>query len=417
MTTAAERAIPDVRAVQRRTLAVLIVAQVIGTVGVGVAPSIGILLASEVTGDEAMAGLARTASTLGAALFGLPLGTLAAQRGRRVALTLGWLLAAFGSALLVAAAQWSLVVPLFIGLLLIGAGSAVALQARFAATDLAEPHHKARSLALVVWVGTLGSVLGPNLGLPGEIVGAATGLTVFASAFLIATVCLAVAGGVVFVGLRPDPLIVARELVGQHREEGVHVEPTAAQTAQRRTTLIMVIASIAASHAVMVSVMSMTPVHLTSHGAALVVVGVVISLHVAGMYALSPLFGWWSDRGSRIVVMVAGYLILAAALVVLGLAPNDHTLVAVGLTLLGLGWSAATVAGSALVTDLSNGPERVRVQGRSDMTMSLSGAAAGALAGPVLAVVGYGGLAVVTGVLVAGLLVLAALIRIRLRAH
>ncbi|MFG6201844.1 hypothetical protein [Nonomuraea sp. JJY05] len=92
-----------------------------------------------------------------------------------------------------------MIVPLFAGLLLIGVGLAVSLQSRFAATDLAWPHHKARSLALVVWVGTLGSVLGPNLGVPGEIIGAATGLTVYASAFLIAAVCLAIAGLIVFV--------------------------------------------------------------------------------------------------------------------------------------------------------------------------------------------------------------------------
>ena len=135
--------------VQRRTVAVLIASQVVGTIGVGVAPSIGVLLAGEVTDNEAWAGLARTASTLGAALMGLPLGTLAARRGRRFALSLGWWLAAVGSGILVAAAQWGAVVPLFAGLLLIGSGSAVSLQSRFAATDLAEPRRRAQSLALV----------------------------------------------------------------------------------------------------------------------------------------------------------------------------------------------------------------------------------------------------------------------------
>ncbi|MEV0423260.1 hypothetical protein [Streptosporangium canum] len=112
-----------------------------------------------------------------------------------------------GKTLTVAAAQWSLIVPLFTGLLLIGVGLAVSLQSRFAATDLAQPHHKARSLALVVWAGTLGSALGPNLGVPGEIIGAATGLTMYTGAFLIAAVCLAIAGLIVWVWLRPDPLL------------------------------------------------------------------------------------------------------------------------------------------------------------------------------------------------------------------
>ena len=127
--TAFQPSTPDVSDIQRRTLIVLAMMQIIGTVGVGVAPTIGVLLATEVTDNEAWAGLARTASTLGAALMGMPLGNLAARRGRRVALSLGWWIAAVGGAFLVAAAQWSLVVPMFIGLTLIGSGSAVVLQA------------------------------------------------------------------------------------------------------------------------------------------------------------------------------------------------------------------------------------------------------------------------------------------------
>src|SRR5699024_3916075 len=195
-------------------------AQIIGTVGVGVAPSIGVLLAEEVTNNEALAGLARTASTLGAAIFGIWLGTFAARHGRRIALSVGWIVAASGSGLLVFAAQQSLIAPLFIGLLMIGAGSAVSLQARFAATDLAEPQTKARSLALVVWVGTIGSVLGPNLGVPGKVVGSFTGLNVYSSSFLIAAVFLGMAGVVVFTSLRPDPLLAL-----QRSTEGTGTKP------------------------------------------------------------------------------------------------------------------------------------------------------------------------------------------------
>ncbi|MFC3243070.1 MFS transporter [Gordonia humi] len=170
----------DASRLQRRTIRVLVVMQIVGTVGVGIAPSIGILLAEVVTDSETWAGLARTTSTLGAALFGLPLGALAARFGRRHALASGWWTAAAGSALLVVAAQFNQVTLLFCGLLLIGSGSAVSLQARFAATDLAHPHHKARALALIVWVGTVGSVLGPNLGVPGEAVGDLLGVNVYA---------------------------------------------------------------------------------------------------------------------------------------------------------------------------------------------------------------------------------------------
>ena len=405
---------PTVAAIQRRTVGVLVAAQVLAGLGFGSTLAMGAIIAADLAGD-AFAGAAVTSSTLGAAAAAVPLARVALRRGRRPALAGGILFAALGSVLVIVADSTRIFPLLIVGFLSLGIGSAVSLQARFAATDLATPRHRGRDLSLVVWSTTVGAVVGPNLFGPGAGLAESLGLPANSGAFVIALVAQLATAVLITVGLRPDPLAVARELVTEHREHGVHLEPTAAQTARRRVTLLLVIASIGASHAVMVSVMSMTPVHLTGHGATLVVVGVVISLHVAGMYALSPLFGWWSDRASRVVVMVAGYVLLAVALTVLGLAPNDHTFVAVGLTLLGLGWSAATVAGSALVTDLSNGPERVRVQGRSDLVMNIAGAVGGASAGPVLAVIGYAGLAWVAGILVLAIIAGASVVTQRVR--
>jgi MFS family permease len=167
-----------------------------------------------------------------------------------------------------------------------------------------------------------------------------------------------------------------------------------------RALVILAIGSIAGSHAVMVSVMSMTPVHLAHGGAALTVIGLTISLHVAGMYALSPVFGWLSDRIGRIATILVGQALLAASLGVTAVAGLSATLVTLGLILLGLGWSATTVAGSALVADLTSGVTRTRLQGRTDLVMNISGAGGAALAGPVLALFGYAGLALAAGVLV-----------------
>src|SRR5699024_8887285 len=261
--------------VQRRTMIVLVLMQVVGTVGVGVAPSIGVLLAGEVTDSEAWAGLARTSSTLGAALLGLPLGNLAARAGRRTALATGWWTAAGGSALLVLAAQHNLVVPLFIGLLLIGAGSAVSLQARFAATDLATPLRTGRSLALIVWVGTLGSVLGPNLGVPGQLLGPSTGLNVYAGAFLIAAVCLALAGVFVFTLLRPDPLLhlqrtTAADVPATARRPG-RLRPVFTEI-RANTRARYAVVAILTAQIVMVTIMTMTPVHIAHQGGSIEIV-------------------------------------------------------------------------------------------------------------------------------------------------
>ncbi|MFT3888740.1 MAG: MFS transporter [Arachnia sp.] len=388
-TTAHDR-VPSPRtvaAVQRRTLVVLVLTQIVGTVGVGVAPSIGVLLAGEVTQNEAWAGLARSASTLGAAVLGLPLGNMAARWGRRPALALGWWIAAAGAALLVPAAQWSLVVPLFVGLLLIGSGSAVSLQARFAATDLAEPHHKGRALSTVVWFGTLGTVLGPNLGIPGAWLGRATGLTVFASAFLIAAVCLALAGTLVFILLRPDPLLLADRpaapSAGPRRSTRERVAAMLAEVRTNRRARVAVIAILTAQ-VVMVAIMTMTPVHITHHGGSVDVVGITISLHVLGMYALSPLVGWLTDRfGPRLTIWI-GIVVFLASLVAGAVRPDDMGWIVVALILLGVGWSFVNIAGSALCAATVAPDVRASSQGGVDALSNLCGATAAFAAGPLL---------------------------------
>ncbi|ALJ21353.1 MFS transporter [Microbacterium sp. No. 7] len=386
--------------IQRRTMIVLIVMQVIGTIGVGVAPSIGVLLAGQVTDSEAWAGLARTASTLGAAVFGLPLGTIAARYGRRVALSGGWWVAAAGSALLVAAAQWSLVIPLFIGLFLIGVGTAVSLQARFAATDLAEPQHRGRSLALVVWVGTLGTVIGPNLGIPGELVGGVTGLTVFAAAFLIAAVCLALAGVIVSVWLRPDPLLTlaAAQEVAAPRSDAATRNAPADKTRRRGGRIGAVLTEMRTNRAaryaliaivtaqiVMVAIMTMTPVHIEHQGGSVTIVGVTISLHIIGMYALAPLVGWIADRFGHRVTIATGILIFLASLLIGAIRPDGIPWIIASLILLGVGWSFVNVAGSALFSAAVTDEARASSQGGADALSNLLGATAAFAAGPLLA--------------------------------
>lgn len=378
---------PHIARVQRRTMTVLVITQVVGTVGVGVAPSIGVLLAGAVTDNEAWAGLARTASTLGAALLGLPLGNLAARFGRRFALASGWWTAAIGSALLVASAQANLVVPLFIGLLLIGAGSATSLQARFAATDLAAASHKGRSLALIVWVGTIGSVLGPNLGVPGEIISRGTGLTVYASAFLITTACLALAGLIVFACLRPDPLILlacATSAPAVTGKKSGRIRRILAELKVNRAARYAVFAILTAQ-IVMVSIMTMTPVHIAHEGGSITIVGITISLHVVGMYALSPVVGVFADRCGHRASISVGIAIFLVSLVIGIVKPDDIVWIVVSLILLGLGWSFMNVAASALFSGTISDETRASSQGGVDAISNLCGATAAFAAGPLLA--------------------------------
>lgn len=400
--------------IQRRTLAVLAVSQVIGTVGVGIAPSIGILLATEVTDSEVWSGLARTASTLGAALLGIPLGATAARWGRRTALASGWWVSAAGAAVLVAAAQWSLVVPMFLGLLLIGAGQATSLQSRFAATDRARPADRARALSLVVWVGTLGNVLGPNLGLPGQALHRATGLTVFASAFLIAAVCLALAGLVIFLWLRPDPLAgrtasgpvpavsavpaasAVPDAAGRRRFPRVRLLLAEIRTNPRARAAA---GAVVIAQVIMVVVMTMTPVHMSHRGDSVTLVGVTISLHILGMYALAPVVGQLTDRRGPRPAVVTGVVVLVASLVVAGAASDSTAGVVVALFLLGLGWSFVNVAGSATFSQALTEDHRATAQGGLDASSNLVSAAGAFAAGPLMAVSSFPVVSIVVAVL------------------
>ncbi len=389
--------------VQRRIVGVLVAGQVLAGLGQGATLAIGAVMAAEMAG-EPFAGGAAVASTLGAAAASIPLARLALRLGRRPALALGAIVAATGSTLTIIAAALTAFPLLLVAFALLGVGTAVGLQARFAATDVAAPERRGRDLSLVVWSTTIGAVVGPNLWGPGAGIQEALGLPENTGSFVIAVVAQLAAAALYLVALRPDPLTLAQARVV---DAGL---PLDAGVVRARSALIFAIGSIALSHAVMVSIMAMTPVHMTSHGASLTVVGFTISLHIAGMYALSPVFGWASDRFGRIAIILAGQGMFALSVVLIGMFPENTVAVTVALVLLGLGWSASTVSGSAFVSDLVTGAERVKVQGRTDTIMSLSGAAGGAAAGPVLALLGYAGVAWAAGVLVLAVVIAAVIV-------
>jgi MFS family permease len=371
---------------QRRTVRILVVGQVLAGLGQGATGSLGAVLATEVSGSEAWAGAVATASALGAAAIAIPLARLAQARGRRISLATGALIAAGGSTLTVLSVGATSFPLLLLGFAMLGVGTAVGLQARFAATDNASAASRGRDLSIVVWSTVVGAVAGPNLFGPGVVIAEGMNLPQNTGSFIIAIAAQLLAAATYAGGLRPDPLVLARSRPADPTPELVEGRVRA------RGALVFAIGTIALSHASMVSVMAMTPVHLVHQGASLTIVGFTISLHVAGMFGLSPVFGWMSDRIGRLPTILIGQVMLLAALGITAVGQGSTTAVTVGLVLIGLGWSASTVAASALVSDLAFGAARLRVQGRADLAMNIAGAAGAALAGPVLALVGYAGL-------------------------
>ena len=384
----------ETQAIQKRVIRALVSAQILGGIGLGATVSVGALLASDVSGSPAWSGMAATMSTLGAALIAVPLARAAQARGRRVALSIGSIVAALGAVLATVAAALGSFPLLLVGLAFAGAGSATNLQARFAATDLAVPLHRARQLSLVVWSTTIGAVLGPNLIEPGESIGAAIGLPTLTGPFVFTVAAQVAAMLVYYFGLRPDPLLTA--LQNAPAREGAPPRHGFATLRVNPLARYAVVA-VALSHATMVAMMSMTPVHLYEHGATLIIVGFALSLHIAGMYALSPVFGWLADRWGRVPTILFGQGMLVISLLTAWVGSQSQFLVIVSVIFLGLGWSASTIAGSTLVAESA---PVAGLQGVSDLLMNSTAAVGGALAGPVLALVGYSGLGIATLVLV-----------------
>jgi len=387
---------------------VLALGQVLGGFGLGSVLSIGSLLARDLSGSEAWAGSAATFSTLGAAIWAIPLSRLAYARGRRVSLASGAALAITGAMTVIESANLRLFPLLLLGIFLLGAGSATSLQARFAATDIPMPGKTGRSIGLVVWATTIGAVTGPNLFGPGDQLGEALGLPPMTGPFLF-TVAAQIGSTLVFwFGLRPDPLLYAQKL--QTKTKNKISLKSAFQTLKENPVPRFAIFAVALSHMVMVSVMSMTPVHMQDMGYDLVVVGFTISLHIAGMYALSPVMGILADKIGKVQLILLGQFMYLLAIAFAGFGQMDRLQVTIGLTLLGLGWSASTVAGSALLTSSVPANEKTNVQGVSDSTMNLSGAIGGGIAGSILSVVAFNGLNFVALVPVTVIIVLSVLI-------
>ena len=398
-----------------REQAKLITAQLLSGAGIASGYAVGGLLAEEITGQTSMAGFAQMSVILGAGLIAYPLAVLAGRSGRRKALTLGFGIGTLGAVVVLVGVALQFLPLFMLGMMMCGSATASGLQARYSAVDLADPAAAGRAMSLVVWATTVGSVLGPSFTAPGAHLGETLGMNGLAGPYLISMVAFAlatlsastltkkVAAGTDHPG-DPDLDDPGHDGEGTTEDNGSAVSASnsapppmklgeALRFALARPVPLFAMITIIAGQMMMTNVMVMTPVHMDHQEFSLGAIGIVVSIHIAGMYALSPVFGWMADRwGSGVVIAGgAGIFVLTIALGVIdAVAPESSmVLLSIALVLLGIGWSMFLIGGSSLLTASVPAHAKVPLQGASDSAMNLGGALMAAMAGSVLGAGGF----------------------------
>lgn len=395
---------------QRRVLRTLTLGQMAGSAALASAVTVGAFVVQDALGQETpWAGLASATVTIGTAFMVQMLSRRMQRSGRRPGLQLGYGLAVVGALIAAVGAERGALVVFLPGLFLYGNGQAANLLARYAATDLAEPDERSRAMGRIVFSSTFGAVLGPLFIGPAEQAGQDWfGLQKYTGPWLFSAMFLALACINTAIRLRPDPLVLAGGA-----GEGSPPRAPLGEVVRLIAGIPMArlaVASMVISHVVMVAVMTMTPVHLKLHGHE----GVsqyVVSLHIAGMYAFSPLVGRYADRHGRVAAIWVGSIVLVASTVLASLSGDVEQLLFPALWALGFGWNFGLIGGSSLLTESVPAKDRVSVQGIADLMMSFCGGMAGFSSGFIRKAVGYHLLA--TGATIAGGLLLVAVYAVR----
>ncbi|EJV61188.1 MFS transporter [Bacillus mycoides] len=382
----------------KRTLIIVSISQMFGGAGLAAGITVGALLAQQMLGTDAYAGLPAAMFTLGSAVAAFIVGKLSQRYGRRVGLATGFMVGGLGAIGVVMAALTNSIILLLVSLLIYGAGTATNLQARYAGTDLANKKQRATAVSITMVMTTFGAVAGPNLvGVMGNFAHS-IGIPELAGPFILSAAAFILAGLVLFIMLRPDPLIIANTIERYKQEHTYKGQSVTNETLENKRGITVGAIVMILTQVVMVAIMTMTPVHMGHHGHGLSEVGLVIGFHVGAMYLPSLVTGILIDKVGRTAMSIAGGVILLAAGVIAAIAPSDSLiLLIVALSLLGLGWNLGLISGTAQIVDSTEPSTRAKTQGKIDVFIALAGASGGAMSGMIVANSSYAALSLAGG--------------------
>ncbi|MFD2210374.1 MFS transporter [Virgibacillus halophilus] len=385
----------------KKTLFVVIMSQVFGGAGLAAGITVGALLAQDMLGTDSVTGLPTALFTFGSAGAALLVGRISQRFGRRSGLATGFIVGGIGAICVVISAIINSVILLFLSLLIYGSGTATNLQARYAGTDLATSSQRAKAISMAMVSTTFGAVAGPNLvDVMGEFA-TSIGIPALAGPFILAAAAYIFAGFVLLLLLRPDPYVVAKAIADHQSErENEKSHKSSSTLSSNKRGILTGAAIMILTQFIMVAIMTMTPIYMGNYGHSLRAVGLVIGFHIGAMYLPSLATGYLVDKIGRAAMAIASAMTLIAAGILGAIGPADSPeVIAIALSLLGLGWNFGLISGTAILVDSTSPVIRAKTQGSVDVWIAFSGALGGGLSGVVVTYFSYGMLSIVGSLL------------------
>lgn len=389
---------PELKRIAVRITTTLFIAQSLASAGFIAAAAINPILGAKLASSRSLATLPTAVYLLSGALSASGWGHLMDRIGRRNAITLGLLIGVLGNILVLAAIQVSSFALVLTGLLMMGITNSAILLGRFAAAEVNPPDQRGRAISMVVLGGVIGTILARLSAVPMSGFVVSIGMDELAGAYFTTLVLFAIASVFVFLGLRPDPRDVGREVAKLHPESTPHGEARPISQILRQPAAITAVTAMALGQVVMIAIMVITSLHMEDHSHARSDIYSVISAHTFGMYAPSIISGWLLDRWGRGRMILIGSATLLLSCITAPLSPDVLPL-GIALFLLGVGWNFCFVGGSTLLADQLSPLERSRTQGTSDLLVGLASAAISLSSGFIFNATSYTMMAVIAGVL------------------
>ncbi|HSL27605.1 MAG TPA: MFS transporter [Anaerolineales bacterium] len=391
----------DLTRLARKITWVLFANQSLASAGFIAAATLNSIIGAKLSGSASFAGVPSAVYLLGAAFAASAWGYIMDRVGRRNGIVAGLLIGVIGNVLVLLAIGISSFLLFLAGMILMGITNAAVVLGRFAAAEVNPPEKRGAAISNVVLGGTFGAIVGPLMvGPMGNVVRVA-GMDELAGAYLATLILFAISAAVVFIGLRPDPRELGKQVAALHPDldaKSVSGERRPIFEILRQPAAMVAVSAMALGQVVMVAIMVITSLHMRDHQHNLSDISAVIASHTFGMFAFSIISGRLADRWGRGPVILTGTSTLLLACIAAPLSPNVFPL-AVALFLLGLGWNFCFVGGSALLSDQLSPAERSRTQGMNDLLVGLASATGSLGSGFVFAASSYTVIAVVAGVL------------------